>query len=369
METRRRLVTKGRQTNRPLTRTQSADLGRREGIVIGSESVTGGRRMKKALITGIAGQDGSYLAEHLLALDYEVHGISRGLVYENIVKGVKVHVGDLRDDISLENVFRKVWPDELYNLAGQVFVPTSWTCPTETFDVNVGGLARLLKIVDNLKRDTKVYQASSSEMFGNVGGALDENSPMNPVSPYGCSKLAAHKLVDVYRQKGLYVVSGILFNHESPRRGEHMVTRKITRHVANWVLGGMDRLELGNMMAARDWGHAIDYVKAMHLMLQQSNAGDYVVGTGETHTVREFLDTALLVAGLQKENYAKLIVSSVDSFRRPNELHVLRAAPNKANFVLDWKPRVSFEELVADMVNTDIAIGSKRKGVFVGVTV
>lgn len=317
--------------------------------------------MKKALITGVAGQDGSYLSEYLLGLGYEVHGLSRGLGYENIVKGVRVHIGDLRDELSLETVFRKVWPDEVYNLGGQVFVPTSWTSPTETFDVNVGGLARLLKIIDTLKNDTKIYQASSSEMYGNVGGSLDERSPMDPVSPYGCSKLAAHKLVDVYRQKGIFAVSGILFNHESPRRGEHMVTRKITRHVAKWVVGETDTLELGNMLASRDWGHAKDYVRAMHLMMQQKNASDYVVGTGETHTVREFLDTAIRVAGLKKSNYEHLIVSSVKGFSRPNELHKLKAAPGKAKAVLGWSSEISFEDLVLDMVNADITAEETRR--------
>ena len=315
--------------------------------------------MKKALITGVGGQDGSLLAEHLLTLGYEVHGIARGLVYENIrsLSGVSVHVADMRDKISLENVFRKVWPDEVYNLAGQVFVPTSWTQPEETFDVNVGGLTRLLSIIWELKRDTRLYQASSSEMYGNGAGALNEESPMNPTSPYGVSKHAAHQLAGIYREKGLFVVSGILFNHEGPRRGTHMVTRKITQHVAHWAThpDSYKVLELGNMDSARDWGNAADYVCAMHKMLQKSIPEDFVIGTGECHTVAQFLIAAVKAAGLDWEQYRSLVKTDTKAFSRTHEIWQLKADANKARRVLGWEPKTTFEGLVDLMVKHDIA--------------
>lgn len=312
--------------------------------------------MKKALITGVGGQDGSLLAEHLVKLGYEVHGIARGLTYENLpINGVTVHVGDMRDKISLENIFRKVWPDEVYNLAGQVFVPTSWTEPEETFDVNVGGLTRLLNIIMDLKRDTKIYQASSSEMYGNQSGALHEDSPMKPTSPYGTSKYAAHLLAQIYREKGLYVVSGILFNHEGTRRGTHMVTRKITRHVAQWATGNMTELELGNLEAARDWGNAADYIVAMHLMMQQDEPEDFVVGTGECRTVRDFLFTAVEAAGMRWDDAKVLTKADQKAFSRMHEIWMLRADYSKVKRVLGWQPATSFKELVQLMVDHDIA--------------
>jgi GDPmannose 4,6-dehydratase len=321
-----------------------------------------GKQMKKALITGVLGQDGSYMAEHLLALGYEVHGIARGLNYlsENSVRGVTYHVADLRDELSLENVFRKVWPDELYNFAGQVFVPTSWTQPEETFDVNVCGLTRLVRIVKTLKSDTKIYQASSSEMYGNVGGALNEYSAMKPVSPYGVSKLAAHRLVEVYRSIGLFVVGGILYNHESPRRAEHMVTRKITKHVAKWAVGERGVLELGNMAAARDWGHAKDYVRGIWMMMQQNKPDDFVLGSGVSHTVSNFLQAAVRAAGLRWGDVEPLVKANTKAFSREGELHYLRADYSKAKIVLNWEPEISFEELVKEMVLSDIEKEHKR---------
>jgi GDPmannose 4,6-dehydratase len=322
--------------------------------------------MKKALITGAAGQDGSFLCEYLLANGYEVHGTVKGIVRgassgvpvgDNLtyVNGVHYHVANSRDKLSLENVFRKVWPDEVYNLAGQVFVPTSWTEPEETFDINVGGLTRLLNIILDLKRDTRIYQASSSEMYGNCSGVLNEDSPMNPTSPYGVSKYAAHQLVSIYRDKGLYVVAGILFNHEGTRRGTHMVTRKISRHVAGWACGDMSVLELGNMEAARDWGNATDYVVAMHKMLQQDMADDYVIGTGETHTVKEFVECSVAAAGLKWDDYRKLVVSDTKAFSRTHEIWQLRADYWKAKQQLDWEPKTTFNDLVKLMVEHDIA--------------
>lgn len=312
--------------------------------------------MKKALITGVGGQDGSYLAELLLKLGYEVHGIARGLIYESMyqVKGVTIHIGDMRDTLTLETIFRKVWPDEIYNLAGQVFVPASWTRLEDTFDVNVSGLGRLLKLIDELKPDTKIYQASSSEMYGNIGGAIHEDCPMRPVSPYGVSKLAAHNLIQVYRDKGLFAVSGILFNHESPRRQPHMVTRKITMHIARWVCGDSDVLELGNLQAARDWGHSKDYVRAMHFMLQNSIPEDFVIGTGEAHTVEEFLLESVAAAGLRWIDCRDLVQSNAKNFTRKNELFYLRADGSKATSQLGWKPDISFKQLVREMVSEDI---------------
>lgn len=320
--------------------------------------------MKKALVTGILGQDGSYIAEYLLSLGYEVHGVARGIVGEtgNYVRGVVYHVGDMRDELALENIVRKVWPSEIYNLAGQVFVPTSWTNPDLTFDVNTGGLARVLKIVDRLELNARVYQASSSEMYGNIGGALDERAPMVPVSPYGVSKLAAHQLVHVYREKGMFVVAGVLFNHESPRRSEHMVTRKITRAVAAWACGDDSVLELGDVKASRDWGFAGDYVKAMHKMLQHSSPDDYVVGTGETHTVLEFLTAAIKAAGLDHDRMMKRVRTNTKVFNRRNELLYLRADPVKARIILKWKPTVGFEELVEMMVKSDIDHIGRKSG-------
>lgn len=211
--------------------------------------------MKSVLITGVSGQDGSYLAEYLLELGYQVWGLVRRAPAStrwltSLVSRMEFLYGDLRDTESLAVAFQKAWPSEVYNLAGQVFVPTSWEAPAETFDINVGGFVRLLQIVERTKRDTRVYQASSSEMMGNWDGLCDEQTPLRPTSPYGTSKLAAHRLAEVYRQRGLYVVGGILFNHESPRRGPEMVTRKITRHAARWLLGDRTKLQLGKSPGA-----------------------------------------------------------------------------------------------------------------------
>jgi len=323
--------------------------------------------MKRALITGVGGQDGSYLAEYLLELGYEVHGTLRILdpyvEYLDGVKGrVNFHSADLRDVTSLEKVIRRVHPDEIYNLAGQVFVPTSWTQPAETFDVNVGGLARILSVAEKVCHNVRVYQASTSEMYGNVLGIsgsnaiikLDECCAMHPVSPYGVSKFAAHKLVDVYRQKGMYVVSGILFNHEGPRRGAEMVTRKITKHIARWVVGDWADLRLGNPKARRDWGFAGDYVRAMQAMLQPSDPDDYVIGTGEAHSVEEFLWEATVAAGLQNALWNEHVINNASEFSRPTELHCLVADYTKANRVLGWEPKTTFRQLVTMMVENDV---------------
>jgi len=314
--------------------------------------------MKRALITGALGQDGSYLAEHLLTLGYEVWGTARvqPRVHGHYVQGVHYEYADLQDSLSLMKVIRKSTPDEIYNLAGQVFVPNSFFLPAETFDSNVSGLARIIRCVEQLQLPARIYQASTSEMFGNVmcGNGivrLDETVAMNPVSPYGVSKLAAHKLVDVYRQRGMYIVSGILFNHESPRRGHEMVTRKITRHVAKWAAGGKDVLRLGTITSKRDWGFAGDFVKAMHLMLQQERPDDYVIGTGEANSINDFLNFAIECAGLQ--GMETMVRKDCPDLARSPELHTLVADYQKAKVQLGWQPEHSFRDLVRMMVTAD----------------
>lgn len=321
--------------------------------------------MKKALITGISGQDGSYLAEYLLSTGYQVYGLVRREPQttrwlESIHRRIELVYGDLRDATSLEVAFRKAWPDEVYNLAGQVFVPTSWELPAETFDINVGGLARLLQVVEREKPDTRVYQASSSEMFGNVNGLCDESTPLSPASPYGVSKMAAHRLCQIYRERGVFAVGGILFNHESPRRGPEMVTRKITRAAAAWVAGDRTKLKLGNLQARRDWGFAGDYVKAMHLMLQQREPKDYIIGTGTSHSVADFVTQVLVeLRALRGDaDFSGPIEKfvEVDSrLVRTNEIHDLRADATLAREKLGWKPAVDFSGLVRMMVAADVA--------------
>lgn len=312
----------------------------------------------KALITGIAGQDGSYLAEHLLKLGYQVFGIIRQKQHlgnlKNVIDKVTLLYGDMRDEMSLVTAILKSQPDEIYNLAGQVFVPASWVKPNETMDVNCSGLVRICKAVQEINPKIKIYQASTSEMFGNVDGFIDEETPMVPGSPYGISKVAAHNVVRIYRDSGLFVCSGILFNHESPRRGPEMVTRKISKHIADWAVSSdrpMAMLRLG-ANTGRDWGFAGDYVKAMHLMLQQRTPDDFVIGTGESHTIDEFVKEALKVAGID-ELSAQYCIKWGDSLRT-NEIKNLRANYSKAHKVLGWSPTVTFPELVNMMVKSDM---------------
>jgi GDPmannose 4,6-dehydratase len=324
------------------------------------------QRMKSALITGASGQDGSYLAEHLLELGYQVWGLVRrdpGSVrwLQPVLPRIEIVYGDLRDAESLAVAFQKAWPDEVYNLAGQVFVPTSWEVPAETFDINVGGLARLLQIVERTKRDARVYQASSSEMIGNWDGLCDEQTPLRPTSPYGVSKTAAHRLVEVYRQRGLFAVGGILFNHESPRRGPEMVTRKISRVAARWLLGDRTKLALGNLQSRRDWGFAGDYVKAMHVMLQQLEPKDYIIGTGVSHSVSDFLQE--IMAAMRELGPSRNVPQSVEEwveinpqFLRTGEIHDLRADARLARVELGWQPAVDFKQLVRMMLESDLAI-------------
>jgi len=323
--------------------------------------------MKRALITGIAGQDGSYLAEYLLQLQYQVYGLVRrdpGSMrwIDPIRSNIECLYGDLRDTESLAVAFQKAWPDEVYNLAGQVFVPTSWEHPAETFDINVGGLSRLLQIVERQRPETRVYQASSSEMYGNSTGACNEQSPFNPTSPYGTSKMAAHRLCEIYRGRGLFVVGGILFNHESPRRGTEMVTRKISRALADWASGSKTKLRLGNLEARRDWGFAGDYVRAMHAMLQRPTPQDYVIGTGESHSVAQFVELALMeVARITGTGSARMedIVEIDARLFRSGEIHDLRADATLARRDFDWKPTVDFPSLVRMMIGADFAAANR----------
>lgn len=320
--------------------------------------------MKKALITGCAGQDGTYLAQYLLSLGYEVFG----LVHRTpcTVAGITPLYGDVRDKLSLEVAFHRSQPDEVYNLAGQVFVPASWREPEETLNINTGGLARVCEVALRTRPQARIYQASSSEMFGQRPGTCNEESPMTPTSPYGVSKLASHKLVSAYRQKWLYVVSGILFNHESPLRGPEMVTRKITRHVAQWKLGLTDdALVLGDIQSRRDWGFAGDYVKAMHSMMQQPKPDDYVIGTGLSHSVEDFLRAAIQAAGLDVEEYLAKVQSSRE-FARPGEIHQMRADVRKAHTTFGWTPETEFVELVRLMVDADIQRLIRGKEQYVG---
>ena len=314
--------------------------------------------MKKALITGITGQDGSYLADLLLEKGYEVNGIVRRLSTPNIARighiidEINLYEGDLTDQSSLNNVMKIVEPDEVYNLAAQSFVGTSWNQPVLTGDVTGLGAVRVLESVKNFCESTKVYQASSSEMFGKVHESpQNENTKFYPRSPYGCAKVYAHWICVNYRESyDMFISNGILFNHESERRGVEFVTRKITDGVARILNGRSKELLLGNLNAKRDWGYAKDYVEAMWLMLQQKEPDDYVIATGETHTVKEFMEMAFLEAGLDWKEYVKINPKYI----RPAEVDLLVGDASKAKQKLGWKPKVKFEELVKIMVDADL---------------
>ncbi len=313
---------------------------------------------KKALITGITGQDGSYLAELLLEKDYEVHGmvrrssVERYERLEHIRDRINILQGDLTDQSSLDSAVRETQPDEVYNLAAQSFVPTSWNQPLLTGDVTGLGAARMLEALRKFKKDARFYQASSSEMFGKVHEVPQtEKTPFYPRSPYGVAKVYGHHITVNYRESfGMFACSGILFNHESPRRGLEFVTRKITHGVASVKHGLAKELRLGNLDAKRDWGFAGDYVEAMWRMLQQDKPDDYVIATGQTHTVEEFVETAFGHAGLDWKKY--VIIDP--KFIRPAEVDLLLGDPSKAAEKLDWRPKVSFRELVKMMVDSDI---------------
>jgi GDPmannose 4,6-dehydratase len=312
----------------------------------------------KALITGITGQDGSYLAELLLSKGYEVVGVVRRTSHhsyeriEHLLDRIEVVAADLLDQHSLTVVLQETRPDEVYNLAAQSYVPTSWTQPVLTGEFTALGVTRILEAIRLVHPSAKFYQASSSEMFGRVTETPQtETTPFYPRSPYGVAKVYGHWITVNYRESyNLYAVSGILFNHESPRRGIEFVTRKVTDGVARVKLGLASEVRLGNLNARRDWGFAGDYVEAMWRMLQQPTPNDYVVGTGQTHSVRELVEAAFQHVGL---DWRKHVVTD-PKYMRPAEVDVLQADPSKARRELGWSPRIGFAELVAMMVDADL---------------
>jgi GDPmannose 4,6-dehydratase len=339
--------------------------------------------MKKALITGITGQDGSYLAELLLQKGYEVHGIIRRASSFNTARidhlykdphlnnvQMFLHYGDLTDSSNLNRLLEKIEPDEIYNLAAQSHVKVSFEVPEYTAETTGIGTLRLLDAIKETGLKTKFYQASTSELFGGLPETAPQNekTPFYPKSPYGAAKLYAYWITVNYREAyNLYACNGILFNHESPRRGETFVTRKITRAVANIVKGKQEKLYLGNMDSKRDWGFAGDYVKGMWMMLQQETPDDYVLATGETHTVREFATLAFKCAGIDIEwkgtgvnekginrRTGKVLVEIDPKYFRPTEVDLLLGDPTKAKERLGWKPEVTFEQLVEMMVQADL---------------
>jgi GDPmannose 4,6-dehydratase len=313
---------------------------------------------KVALITGITGQDGSYLAEFLLTKGYKVYGMVRRASSEkferiaHLTGQVELIQGDLLDQSSLISIIQKCKPQEIYNLAAQSFVPTSWSQPVLTAEFTAIGVTKMLEAIRVVDPSIRFYQASSSEMYGKVLQVPQtEDTPFYPRSPYGVAKVYGHYITVNYRESyNLFAVSGILFNHESPRRGLEFVTRKVTDGVARIKLGLSTELKLGNLDAKRDWGFAGDYIKAMWLMLQQPTPDDYVIATGETHTVRELVEVAFERAGLDWQKHVKLD----PAFIRPAEVDLLIGDPAKAQKQLGWKPEVSFKQLVHMMVDSDI---------------
>ncbi|MFP4687414.1 MAG: GDP-mannose 4,6-dehydratase [bacterium] len=344
--------------------------------------------MKKALVTGITGQDGSYLAELLLEKGYEVHGIRRRTsvfnteridhLYEDPEikeKKLYLHYGDMVDASNLSRLIEKIDPDEIYNLAAQSNVAVSFVQPEYTADVDGLGTLRLLDAIREARIETRIYQASTSELYGKVKETpQDENTPFHPRSPYGCAKLYAYWIIRNYREAyGLHASNGILFNHESPRRGERFVTRKITRAVARIKAGLQEKVYLGNLDARRDWGYAPEYVEAMWLILQQDQPGDYVIATGETHSVREFATAAFAAGGYQltwegqgteekgiDKNSGNVLVEIDPKYYRPAEVDLLVGDPSKAERELGWRPRVTFSRLVEIMVKADLEKCSKN---------
>lgn len=337
--------------------------------------------MKNALITGVTGQDGSYLAELLLEKGYEVYGLMRRKAVidygnvEHIKEKIHFIYADMTDVVSLVNAMKISNADEVYNLAAQSFVATSWEQPLATAQIDALGVTNMLEAIRIVKPSCRFYQASTSEMFGLVQAIPQcEDTPFYPRSPYGVAKLYGHWITKNYRESyGLYACSGILFNHESERRGKEFVTRKITDAVARIKLGTQDNIELGNMDSKRDWGHSKDYVYAMWLMLQQDEADDYVIATNETRTVREFVETAFAKVGIEvvwagqgvdetgtDKATGKVLVSVNKEFFRPAEVDILMGDPAKAERELGWKRNISFDELVERMVNYDLELVKKE---------
>ena len=330
--------------------------------------------MKTALITGITGQDGSYLAEFLLAKGYEVHGVVRRASTFNTARidheyeRLRLHHGDVCDGGAMSRLVRTIQPDEVYNLAAQSHVRVSFDQPVYTADATGIGALRMLEAIRDHAPHARFYQASSSEMFGGLPDTpefpltspqvLREESPFRPRSPYACAKVFAHGITVNYREAyGLHASCGILFNHESPRRGETFVTRKITRAVGRIHYGLQDKLYLGNLDAKRDWGFAGDYVEAMWLMLQQDHPGDYVVATGEAFSVREFCEAAFARAGLDWREHVEID----DRYYRPTEVDVLLGYAENAKRILGWEPRVAFPDLVRMMVDADMELAKREQ--------
>jgi GDPmannose 4,6-dehydratase len=314
--------------------------------------------MKKAFITGITGQDGSYLAESLLEKGYAIYGMVRrsssqhfGRIH-HILDRVELIEGDLTDQSSLDDAVKTIAPDEIYNLASQSFVPTSWNQPVLTTDVTGAGVTRMLEAIRKHKPDAKFYQASTSEMFGKVQETpQNERTPFYPRSPYGVAKVYAHWITINYRESyNLFACSGICFNHESPRRGLEFISRKVTDGVARIKLGLADTLRLGNLEARRDWGFAGDYVEAMWLMLQQDHPQDFVIATGQSHSVRDLVETAFGYVGLPVDPY---VVVDPKLFR-PAEVDILVGDASKAKTTLGWTPTLSFDEMIGMMVEADL---------------
>ena len=320
--------------------------------------------MKRALITGITGQDGSYLAELLLSKDYEIHGIIRRASTFNTSRidhlyrdphdadaRLFLHYGDMSNSEQLTNLIFDIQPDEVYHLSAQSHVMVSFDMPQYTGDVTGLGTTRILNAIRRTGIKTRFYQASSSEMFGNAPAPQNERTPFEPRSPYAAAKVYAHWMVVTFREGyDLFACNGILFNHESPRRGETFLTRKVTQAIARIVAGQQSKLYLGNLEAKRDWGYAPEYAEAMWLMLQQETPEDYVIGTGEAHSVNEFVESAFAYVGLDWKEYVE-----VDPrYLRPTEVDALRADASKARKMLGWEPRVSFNELVQIMVDADL---------------
>jgi GDPmannose 4,6-dehydratase len=314
---------------------------------------------KKAFITGITGQDGAYLTEHLLELGYEVHGlVRRNSVTENqqsriqgLMKNVNLKYGDMLDQSSIDKLLKETAPHEIYNLAAQSHVRVSFDIPQFTVQTNALGVLNLLESAKLHCPEAKIYQASSSEMFGNSrdqDGMQRETTPMHPVSPYGCAKLFSYSLIRNYRKAyKLFASNGILFNHESPRRGSNFVTTKIIKNAVLISKGKLNKLELGNLDSKRDWGHSKDYVKAMHLILNHNEPDDFVISTGETHSIRDLCKLVFSKLNLNYEDYVKINLK----FVRPEELDYLCGDSSKSKEILGWKPEYSFEQLVDEMLD------------------
>ncbi len=331
---------------------------------------------KRALITGITGQDGYYLSKLLIEKGYEVFGLVRRTSTNPfsrfdkdipLYKQINIIHGNLRDSDSLDNAISISKPDEIYNLAALSDVGISFQCPSETMDINYNGVGKLIEYAYKMNPKVRFYQASTSEMFGSTPPPQSESSPFNPVSPYAEAKLKAHKEYIVKnRENGFYACSGILFNHESPKRGENFVTRKITLSLCKVKEGLQDFLELGNLDAKRDWGFAGDYVEAMWMILQQEKPDDYVISTGENHTVRDFVNAAAQALGMNlkwegsgldevaRNQEGNIVVKVNPKFYRPNEVHNLLGDNSKAKRILNWKPKTSFNDLVKMMVESDL---------------